>query len=474
MDSLLPGRLVAGADVDGFRIGECIHAGGNGYLYRVSAPAGRDPGFPLVMKVPAIGRGQPSIAIVGFEIEQMILPALTGPYVPRAVATGDVVRVPYIVMEWIDGEGLAEIVKRAPLDAAEVARIGATLADALHDIHTQDVVHLDLKPENVLLRPDGRAVLLDFGFSRHAGYPDLLAEEQRFAAGSSAYVSPEQLHGVRSDVRSDIFALGVLLYELATGELPFGEPSTIAGMRDRVWREPVPPRGVKSDIPPWLQEVILHCLEPEATRRYQSAALVAFDLRHADEIGLSDRAQRTATAGFVRQVGRWWRHARERTAPLATRADARTAPVIMVAVDTENPDDERHPALQQATRKLISLEPDFRLLCVSAIRAAPLGEGDTLDETASGKHLEHIARLRQWVTPLGVAAARTSLHAVESANAVDTLLELARANHVDLIILGAPDPAQARFAWWRSVASGVTANAPCSVHVVRVPERRPE
>ena len=142
-----------------------------------------------------------------------------------------------------------------------------------------------------------------------------------------------------------------------------------------------------------------------------------------------------------------------------------------MAIDTQHPDDERHPALQWTTRQIVGLNPEFRLMCVSVISAAPLGEGPTDGETASGRHLEHTVRLRQWIAPLKLPASRVSLHVIESARAGDTLLELASANHVDLIVLGAPGPAQKKLAWWRSVASNVTANAHCSVHVVRVPER---
>ena len=187
----------------------------------MTPPAGRDPGFPVVLKAPAIGRAQPALAIVSFEMEQMILPVLSGPHVPRFVAVGDLSATPYVAMEWIDGESLAAIVERAPLPIAEVVRIGAALADAVNSIHAQDVVHLDLKPENFILRANGEAVLLDFGYAHHARYPDLLAEEQHFAAGSAPYVSPEQLRNDRSDPRSDLFALGVLLYELATGAAAF-------------------------------------------------------------------------------------------------------------------------------------------------------------------------------------------------------------------------------------------------------------
>ena len=377
-------------------------------------------------------------------------------------------------MERIDGVPLADTIRGAPLPPEAVAQIGAAVADAIHSIHAQEVIHLDLKPENVLLRPSGEAVLLDFGFARHARYPDLLGEELHFAAGSAAYVSPEQLQDDRGDPRSDLYALGVLLYELATGLQPFGQPQSLAGMRDRLWREPAPPRAVNAKVPPWLQEVILHCLEHDASLRYQSAAHVALDLRHPEQVVLSTRAKRTERLGFVSQVKRWWGARREIDRRwLSERRSATRAVVILVAVDTEHPDDERHSPLQWTTQQIVSLNPEYRLMCVSVIRSAPVGEGTTDLETATGKHLEHKMRLRHWVEPLKLPSSRVSLHVVEALNAADTLLDLARANHVDLIVLGAPVPSRRTLGWWRSAASTVTANAPCSVHVVRVPERRP-
>ena len=113
----MPEPLVPGQEIDGFRIGECVHVGGTGFIYRVSAPRGADPGFPIVMKAPAIGRAQPTISIVSFEMEQMILPTLTGAHVPRFVAESALTETPYLVMEWIDGESLSRVSARAPFAA---------------------------------------------------------------------------------------------------------------------------------------------------------------------------------------------------------------------------------------------------------------------------------------------------------------------------------------------------------------------
>jgi eukaryotic-like serine/threonine-protein kinase len=464
-------RIPDGTDLAGFRIESLLHEGGNGYVYKATPPPGSDPGFPLVVKVPGLGAGESALGLVSFEIEQMIHPALTGAHVPRVVAAGTAGVLPYIAMERVEGEPLTSVMARAPLPPDEVARIGAALADALHSVHRQDVVHHDVKPENFLLRPDGNAVLLDFGYAHHRNFPDLLAEESHHAAGSAAYVSPEQLKDERGDARSDVFALGVLLYALATGELPFGEPSTLTGMRDRLWREPAPPRSIVPAIPAWLQEVILRALEVDPAQRYTTAAHVAFDLRHPDQVPVTERGERASGRGFVTHARNWWR-ARYRDGALPQRgAAAAQAPVIMVAVDTEHPDDARHVAMQATTKSIVSLSADFRLMFVSVIRAVPLGEGARLEETASGKQLEHRNRLRHWIEPLRLPPSRHSLHVIESDDPAETLLELARANNVDLIVIGAPGPSTLSLAWWRSIASTVTANAACSVHIVRVPER---
>ncbi|HEX8010245.1 MAG TPA: bifunctional serine/threonine-protein kinase/universal stress protein [Casimicrobiaceae bacterium] len=463
-----PQEYDSGPELDGFRLEECIHSGAMGRIFRVRGP---DPSVRLIMKVPRIGPGEDSEGLISFETEAMLLPALSGPHVPRFVAAGSLAKTPYLVTQWVDGESLEHVLKRGPLAPGEVARVGAALADALHSLHLQDAIHLDLKPENVILKADGEVVLIDFGLAYHAHFPDLLAEEQRFLAGSAPYISPEQVLGTRSDPRSDIFALGVLLYELATAELPFGSPATLAGLRDRLWRDVVPPRARSPELPPWLQEIILRCLEPRAEDRYQSAAHVAFDLRNPDQVPLTARAGKLEQAGVIEQARRWWR-ARTRRRPQPSRlpkSQVGSTPIIMVAVDTTHPDDERQPALQRTTAQMLSRSADFRLICVSVIGRALVAEHASGGESASGTYLEHLVRLRHWVEPLQLPARRLSLHVIEAANPENALVEFARSNHVDLIVLGAPHPAQLGLAWWRSVASGVTANAHCSVHVVRVP-----
>ena len=278
-----------GVTVDGFRLEELIHQGGMAALWRVSRP---EATMPLLMKVPRIGEGADPAAIVSFEMEQMIMPRLSGPHVPAFVAAGDFSAQPYIVMEAIPGDTLLRRLDALPLPYDEVAALGGNIATALHDLHGQHVIHLDVKPSNIMLRPSGEAVMLDYGLARHDQLPDLMREEFRVPFGTAPYMSPEQLRGIRDDPRSDLFALGVLLYFFSTGERPFGEAESLGGMRRRLWRDPIPPRALRADYPPWLQEIVLRCLEVEPAWRYPTAAQLAFELGHPDRVTLTRRSER--------------------------------------------------------------------------------------------------------------------------------------------------------------------------------------
>ena len=286
------------------------------------------------MKIPRLGPGERAVNVIGFEVCRMVLGALAqGPHHPTLVAHGDVETTPYLVMEFVDGVRLNDWVGRAPLPPEEIARLGAALALALHELHRQDVVHLDLKPTNVLYRATGEAVLIDFGLASHSHYPDLLAEELRFPVGNWVYMAPEQVLGVRCDPRSDIYALGGILYELATARLPFGKPGTLAQLRRRLYRDPIPPRALEAATPAWLQEIILHCLEVDARDRYASAAQVAFDLANPAQVAITERGTRLRRAGSATLFRQWMRAKRFEPAPCPPPSThVGPSPTVMVAI----------------------------------------------------------------------------------------------------------------------------------------------
>ncbi|HEY4253963.1 MAG TPA: bifunctional serine/threonine-protein kinase/universal stress protein [Roseomonas sp.] len=458
-------RLTEGAVFDGFTVGKRLHRGGMAMLYEVTHPG---HAAPLIMKVPLLLEGEDPATIVGFEMEQMILPRLTGPHVPRFLAAGDFSDQPFIVMERLPGTSLLPRISALPMPAAEVAAIAARVATALEAIHRQHVVHLDVKPSNILTREGGEAVLIDFGLSHHMQLPDLLEEEFRLPYGTAPYMAPEQVMGVRDDPRSDIFALGAMMYFFATGTRPFGDPQTLFDLKRRIWHEPVPPRARNAAVPDWLQETILRCLEVDPARRYPSAAQLGFDLRNPDHVALTVRAAKLKRDG--------WRHRlRRRFDPDARPVFRRLsslpgasppAPILVVALDIGTPTPVLEAAMRTTVARLLATVPAARVACVNVQRHNWMSSDSTFDEEGRNRHVQRLVALRHWAAPLGLPEGRVTFHVLEAIDAAAALLEYATANGVDHIILGAR-PATLRKRLLGGVSSEVVAQAPCSVTVVR-------
>lgn len=461
--------LEPGAQLDGFTIDECIHSGGMAHIYRVHYTEGAsDPGFPMAMKIPRMTAGDGAENIVSFEVEHQILQVLTGPHVPRFVAAGDLENVPYLVMEYVQGQTLQHWLD-APQrpDVDELARLGAAMALAAHSLHQQNTVHLDLKPANVLIRPDGSAVLLDFGLSCNALYPDLLAEQLRKAVGSPTWIAPEQVVGVRGDPRSDIFAIGVMLYELATGALPFGTPQTAGGLRQRLWMDPTPPRKLQPQLPEWLQEIILRCLEPEAARRYPSAAHLAFDLRHPDQVTVTERGRNTQGTGFGTHFKRWLKAAGMHYQPSPLPAQQiEEVPIVMVALPHKDVSDATLYSLRQAVARTLGNRPGARLACVTVISSGETSaSSDASSETSV--HRRYLASLRQWAQPLDLAGHQTSYHVLESGDVAQALVSYAVGNQVSVIVMGAATHGLKTQRFVATVPIKVAMDAPCTVILVK-------
>jgi len=459
-----PSSLAPGSVIDGFHLDECIHRGGMAAIWRVSREG---TAMPLVMKVPNLAEGEDPAAIVSFEMEQLIMPRLSGVHVPQFVAAGDFGAQPYIVMEQIPGKTLLPQLSRLPLPYADAAAIALKIAQALDDLHRQHVIHLDVKPSNVMFRPSGEAVLLDFGLSHHDHLPDLMREEFRVPFGTAPYISPEQLVGVRDDPRSDLFATGALLYFFSTGVRPFGESETLGGMRRRLWRDPVPPRRLQPDYPPWLQEIVLRCLEIEPAWRYPTAAQLAFDLSHPDQVKLSKRSERLERDPWSTVLRR--RFNKDLTKSLKTPPTAThisSAPIVAVAVDVGEASSDINEALRTASARILATLPSARLACLNVLKLGRITLDSTLDEEGHNKRVERLVALRHWAEPLKLETHRLSVHVLEAVDPANAILEFAEANHVDHIIVG-PRKSSVLRNLLGSVSAKVAAEASCTVTVAR-------
>ncbi|NDI84808.1 bifunctional serine/threonine-protein kinase/universal stress protein [Undibacterium crateris] len=466
--------LQAGMEFDGYRLEEKLHTGGMAALWRITDLRARHlgkPGLeqavpPLIMKVPLLYSSDDPTAIVAFEVEQMIMPKLKGPHVPRYFGSGDFDAQPYIVMEQIAGESLRSRFEQAPLPIEEVVSTGIRIAYALHDLHRQHVIHLDIKPSNIMFR-NGLAVLIDFGLSRHDRLPDLLDEEFRLPMGTGPYISPEQVLGVRNEPRSDLFSLGVLLYHLATGERPYGHPTSVAGLKKRLYRDPIPPRQHRPDLPAWLQEIILRCLEVNPQDRFDTAAQLGFLLQNPDQLTLTARAGKQQQDGYLAMFKRRLKVAGSEPLLQHTVSEQLAkAPIIVAALDLTHGSEALAEQLRQITRRMLQTEPGARLACLTIRKTSRIGMDESLIQQGQNIHVKQLVDLKHWARPLQMAADKITFHVLEAPDPATAIIDYAHNNDVDHIIIGSRGSSALR-RYLGSVSAQVVAEANCTVTVVK-------
>jgi serine/threonine-protein kinase len=199
---------------------------------------------------------------------------------------------PYIVMEFLEGKTLAQLlndVKPFPIDDA--LQIAARIAGALAHMHEKGVVHRDLKPQNVMICKDGSLRIMDFGIARATDMRRLTFVGFTPAMGTPDYMAPEQVKGRRGDNRTDIYSLGAMLYEMVTGALPFEADNPFMVMNARVTGDPKAPREVNPAVPPEVEELILHAMERDPGKRFQSAKEMKEQLEDTSLVKLTGRSR---------------------------------------------------------------------------------------------------------------------------------------------------------------------------------------
>ena len=282
--------LHPGDQLDHYRIESLAARSGMASIFR-----GTDlrSGRAVAIKVPHPEMEGDPIFFDRFKREEEIGKKLDHPGVVK-VLNGEERSRRYMVLEWVDGRLLRQILNEEKKFSQERAiRITLGLCDALNYIHSQGVVHRDLKPENIMVDKDDHVKLIDFGIAANSGSRRLTFAKLTQAMGTPDYISPEQVKGKRGDARSDIYALGVMFYEMLTGKVPFTGPNPFVIMNERLLNSPIPPREVNPEVSPELQEIIYRALERDPAKRYQNAHEFAMDLEHPEKVGVADRPELT-------------------------------------------------------------------------------------------------------------------------------------------------------------------------------------
>jgi serine/threonine protein kinase len=291
-DSLQPGDTL-----DHYRVDAIVARSGMATLYRATDTRTRRQ---VALKVPHPEMEADPVLVERFKREQEIGQILDHPGVVKTFNSEERSRL-YMVIEWVDGRLLRAILNQeGALPVARAENITLRLCDALDYMHKRGIVHRDLKPENVMVEEKNdrdEIKLIDFGVAMKEDARRLTFVNVSSMLGTPDYISPEQVQGKRGDQRSDMYALGVMFYEMLTGQVPFSGPNPLAVMNERLLKDPVPPRELNPAIPPEIEEIVFRALERDPRHRYASAHEMEWDLEHKEQVGVEDRGYRPPRRG---------------------------------------------------------------------------------------------------------------------------------------------------------------------------------
>lgn len=280
-----------------YAIGDCVDSRykiravlGEGGMAEVYRAVDKDTGGDVVVKLPHLATAGDLTAFNRYRREIEVAEGLDHPGLQRLRAAP---HASYMVLDYVEGRTLrAYLAERGRLPVDEVLRIAFQLVDALRYVHERGVIHRDLKPDNVLVGHDGHITLTDFGIALRLNSRRLTFSHLSNAVGTPDYMAPEQVRGQRGDARTDVYALGVMLYELLTGVVPYPTQDALEAMRRKVETDPPLVRRLRPDTPPALEAIIYRCLRRRPEERYPSMAALAHDLANLDQVAIPDRYER--------------------------------------------------------------------------------------------------------------------------------------------------------------------------------------
>ncbi len=287
--------------LDHYRIQAMVAQSGMATLYRA---IDTNHGRQVALKVPHPEMEADPVLVERFKREQEIGQLLDHPGVVKTFNSEERSRL-YMVIEWVEGRLLRSILNEAgALSLQRAETIALRICDALDYMHKRGIVHRDLKPENIMVNDRDEIKLIDFGIAMKEDARRLTFVNVSSMLGTPDYIAPEQVQGKRGDQRSDMYALGIMFYEMLTGQVPFSGPNPLAVMNERLLKDPTPPRELNPDIPAEIEEIIFRALERDPRHRYASAHEMEWDLEHKETVGIEDRGFRPARRGTVSLLDR--------------------------------------------------------------------------------------------------------------------------------------------------------------------------
>jgi len=273
-----------------FEITDIIAKSGMASLFKAND---RKTNSAVALKVPLLQIESDAAGFERFRREEEIGIRLNHPGVLKIIPVEAQKSRPYIVMEYLEGQTLSDLLHNVrPLPEPDAAKIASRICEALTYLHQNGVVHRDMKPQNIMICNDGSIRIMDFGIARSMNSRRLTFVGFTPAMGTPDYMAPEQVKGGRGDERTDIYSMGAILYEMATGQVPFEGDSPYVIMNARVTGDPVAPRKLNPKLTPVMEEIILHALERDPKKRYASALVMKAELDNYESVELTERFTR--------------------------------------------------------------------------------------------------------------------------------------------------------------------------------------